>query len=70
MKKVHLLALRLGINSVVEWHKPKLSAAQQQKKLHVQENEMQLQKKVLKVERRNVRINPFFLNLCDYEIQM
>ena len=45
---------------IVIWHRQKLSVALQQKKLLVLENEMQQQRKVLKVEVENVRINSFF----------
>ena len=60
-KRVHPLSLRLGINPVVEWHKPKLSVAQQQKKPPLLEKEMQLQKKVLKLKRGNDRTYFLFL---------
>ena len=55
-------------NLVSKWHKQKLNVVLQQKRQLVQEKEMQQQKKVLKAERGNVRINFFFLKFCDYEI--
>jgi hypothetical protein len=70
LKKVHLLSLRLGVNSVVEWHKPKLNVAQLQKKPHELEKEMQLPKKVLELKRGNVRTYFLFFNWNNYDRKM
>ena len=70
LKKVHLLSLRIGVNSVVEWHKPKLNVVHLQKKPQELEKEMQLPKKVQNLERGNDRTYFLFFNWNNYDRKM
>ena len=83
LKKIHLLSLRLVLNSVVEWHKLKLNVVQLAKKPQELEKEMQLQKKpqelekevrlqekVQNLERGNDRTYFLFFNWNNYDRKM